>query len=118
MEAPNPTDPSQTLCFAVSERKPAFSTRSGFCVDFGTHLAPFWHHFGVEMGKTQTKIASEPASKNNYFFEWFFDRFLDHFGLHFGLSFCIPGPQKSYLSPRMGHLGPVLAILYPFLVHL
>ena len=67
---------------------------------------------------------SEPASKNNRFFEWFFDRFFDHFGTHFGLffcipglSFCVPGPQKSYLSPRMGHLRPSLAILYPFLVH-
>ena len=75
MEAPKPTDSSQTTCFPTSKRKPAFSTRSGFCIDFGTRLAPFWHHFGMEMGEKNKKIASEPASKNNRFFEWFFDRF-------------------------------------------
>ena len=63
MEAPNPTDPSQTICFPTSERKPAFLTRSGFCIDFGAHLDPFWHHFGVEMGLKTKKIVSEPASK-------------------------------------------------------
>ncbi len=92
--SPEPTDPSQTICFPISERTPAFLTRSGFCIDFGTRLAPFWHHFEVEMGEKNKKIASEPASKNHRFFEWFFDRFFDHFGLHLGLSFCIPGPPN------------------------
>ena len=113
MEAPNPTDSSQTICFPTSKRKPAFLMRNGFCIDFGLHLVPFWHHFGVEMNKKIKKIVSEPASKNNRFFEWFFDRFLDHFGLHFGLFFWIPSLQKSYLSPRMGHLGPS----WPFCTH-
>ena len=97
MEAPNPTDSSQTICFPTSKRKPAFSTRSGFCIDFGTRLAPFWHHFEVEMGKKNKKIASEPASKNNRFFEWFFDRFFDHFGLHFGRVFR---PENSLSVSR------------------
>ena len=113
MEAPNPTDSSQTICFPTSKRKPAFSTRSGFCIDFGTRLVPFWHHFEVEMGKKNKKIASEPASKNNRFFEWFFDRFFDHFGLHFGRVFRPENLPKSYLSPRMGHLGPS----WPFCTH-
>ena len=114
MEAPNPTDPSQTLCFAVSERKPAFSTRRGFCIDFGTHSAPFRHHFGVEMGEESTRIASEPASKNNEFFEWFFGRFLDHFDLHFGISFWVPGLQKSCSSPELDILAPQWSFWFHF----
>ena len=109
MEAPNPTDPSQTICFPTSERKPAFSTRSGFCIDFGSRLGPFWHHFEVEMGKKNKKIASETASKNNNFFYGFLIPFLTILVSILtpqALLFRTPDLPKSYMSPRMGNLGP------------
>ena len=44
-------EPSQTICFPTSKRKSAFLTRSSFCIDVGTHLAPFWHRFGREINE-------------------------------------------------------------------
>ena len=112
-----PLTPLKPFVLLYQNENPLFRPEAVFV----SMLVPTWLHFGTILGwkwvKAQTKIASEPASKHNRFFEWFFDRFLDHFGLHFGVSFWVPGPPKSYLSPRMGHLGPILAILYPFLVH-
>ena len=45
VEVPNPTFPSETICFCGRQRKPAFVTRRRFCIAFGTPPAPFWHHF-------------------------------------------------------------------------
>ena len=87
--------------------------RNGFCIDFGLHLVPFEHHFEMEMGKKNKKIAPEPASKNKRFFEWFFDRFFDDFGFPNGVVFHVPGRPKSYLSFRMGHLRSS----WPFCTH-
>ena len=76
MEAPNPTDSSQTICFPTSKRKPAFSTRSGFCIDFGTRLAPFWHLFEVEMDKKTRKSRPSPLLKTTVFLNGFLIDFL------------------------------------------
>ena len=51
VEVPNPTCPSETICFCGWQRKPAFVTRGRFCIDFGTPSAPFWHHFGAQIDK-------------------------------------------------------------------
>jgi hypothetical protein len=67
LEAPNPTDSSETICFPASKRTPAISTSTRFGTGFGVHLAPFWHHFGEEGGQKSPKIAFETASQNTLF---------------------------------------------------
>ena len=45
-----------------------FLTRGGFEINFGTHLASFWHHFGRNVREKSEKIEPETASKNNCYF--------------------------------------------------
>ena len=121
MEAPNPTDPSQTICFAISGRKSVFLIRNGFRDDFGTFLAPFWPHFGRNIGAHAGKIAPETVPKKQQFFNTCFLSVWDPFWLHFGRGFS-PGkpPQTQFesrmypLGPRMDLFAPLMAILSPF----
>ena len=122
IEAPNPTFPSKIVCFAVWERKPTFLTRGGFWIDFGAHLAPFWHHFGRKMEENQENIEPEPASKNNRFLIVFLIDFWTILA-PFWTSFSpgrppkieenrSPAPSGSFW-PHRGHFVPVWGSSWP-----
>ena len=106
MEAPNPTDPSETICFPASKRTPAISTSTRFGTGFGVHLAPFWHHFGEEGGQKSPKIAFETASQNTLFEIGFLIDFWSILVPKKGET-SIAGIKKkgpkSVSAPRLGH---------------
>ena len=77
MEAPNPTFPSETICFCGRQRKPAFVTRRRFCIAFGTPSAPFWYHLGRQ---NREKEPPKRYRKHRCFFVMFFYRILVNFG--------------------------------------
>jgi len=111
--SPEPSFPSQSTCFPTRKRKPLFSTRNGFCIDFGVHLAPFWQYFGKEVGENPENIDPEPASKNVQFFAAFCDRFGDHFGSILDEGFA----RKTSRSQSPGPVLAIFAPACPFCIH-
>ena len=114
MEAPSPRFPSEIIWFPTSERVGAFSPRSRFCIDVGADKAPFWCPFGIKM---EENSMPNPHQKTIDF----------SIASLIAFSTIVVAKRDEYLTPRrpqsreksilelrLGPLGSILGLLYPF----
>ena len=108
-----PLTPLRLLVLLYQNENPFLLTRSGFRDDFGTLLAPFWLHFGRNMGAHAGKIVPETVSKKRLFFNTISCRFGSHFGSILDEAFRPENLPKPGSSPEWILLAPRRSFLLP-----